>query len=105
MFDAMTDRRLDEPPAVEIPPGMTARQVAAAGGREMLRPVLGADDDWCDAPELGFLARVFNQDTFNLAEVQRGLKTTAKKTVTFANYQEIKLRHFHRTLENWLARP
>ncbi|HYL58791.1 MAG TPA: aromatic ring-hydroxylating dioxygenase subunit alpha [Candidatus Acidoferrales bacterium] len=176
MFDSMTDRRLDEPPAVEIPAGMTARQVSAAGGREMLRPVLGdavdelsdaelvdsfyytvfpnfhpwgaynrityrfrphgtevdesimecmylapyregekppaapihwlgADDDWCDAPELGFLARVFNQDTFNLAKVQRGLKTTAKKTVTLANYQEIKLRHFHRTLESWLARP
>jgi phenylpropionate dioxygenase-like ring-hydroxylating dioxygenase large terminal subunit len=176
MFDAMTDRRLDEPPVAQIPPGMSARQVAAMGAREMLRPAvgnsvdelsdaelvdsfyytvfpnfhpwgaynrityrfrpygtevdqsimecmylapfregaappatqihwLGPDDDWTDAPELGFLARVFNQDTFNLPKVQLGLKTMTKKTVTLANYQETKIRHFHHLLEEWLARP
>ena len=36
MFDAMTDRRIDAPPVVEIPPGMTARQISAAGSREAL---------------------------------------------------------------------
>jgi phenylpropionate dioxygenase-like ring-hydroxylating dioxygenase large terminal subunit len=65
---------------------------------------LGADDDWTEAPELGFLARVFNQDTFNLAKVQLGLKTMKKKTVTLANYQETKIRHFHYLLDQWLAR-
>ena len=65
---------------------------------------LGADDDWTEAPELGFLARVFNQDTFNLAKVQLGLKTMKKKTVTLANYQETKIRHFHFLLDQWLAR-
>jgi phenylpropionate dioxygenase-like ring-hydroxylating dioxygenase large terminal subunit len=176
MFDAMTDRRIDEPPAAQIPPGMTARQIAAMGAREMLRPALGdsvedlcdaemvdsfyytvfpnfhpwgaynriayrfrplgievdqsimecmylapfragerppaaqihwlgADDDWTEAPELGFLARVFNQDTFNLPKVQIGLRTMAKSTVTFANYQETKLRHFHRLLGQWVTRP
>jgi nitrite reductase/ring-hydroxylating ferredoxin subunit len=65
---------------------------------------LGADDDWTEAPELGFLARVFNQDTFNLAKVQLGLKTMKKKTVTLANYQETKIRHFHHLLDQWLAR-
>jgi phenylpropionate dioxygenase-like ring-hydroxylating dioxygenase large terminal subunit len=176
MFDSMVDRRLDDPPLVTIPPGMTARQIAASGGREMIRPalgaavdelsdaelvdsfyytvfpnfhpwgaynrityrfrpygtevdqsimecmylapfkegerppaakmhLLGADDDWTEAPELGFLARVFNQDTFNLPKVQLGLKATAKKTVTLANYQETKLRHFHHLLDQWIARP
>ena len=65
---------------------------------------LGADDDWTEAPELGFLARVFNQDTFNLARVQLGLKTMKKETVTLANYQETKIRHFHYLLDQWLAR-
>jgi phenylpropionate dioxygenase-like ring-hydroxylating dioxygenase large terminal subunit len=41
MFDSMTDRRLDEPPLLEIPDGMTARQVAAANAREMWRPAVG----------------------------------------------------------------
>jgi hypothetical protein len=66
---------------------------------------LGADDDWTEAPELGFLARVFNQDTFNLPKVQIGLRTMAKSTVTFANYQETKLRHFHHLLGQWVTRP
>jgi nitrite reductase/ring-hydroxylating ferredoxin subunit len=173
MFDAMVDRRLDEPPLAEIGSGMTARAVAAMGAREALRPALGPDadalsdaelvdsfyytvfpnfhpwgaynrivyrfrphgsevdqsimecmylapyppgqrppaaqirwlgpdDDWCEAPELGFLARVFNQDTFNLAKVQLGLKAAKKKTVSLASYQETKLRHFHRELARWL---
>ena len=175
MFDAMTDRRLDEPPMVEVGGQLTARIASAAGAREMLRPALGAaveelsdaemvdsfyytvfpnfhpwgaynrivyrfrpngtqvdesimecmylapyppgekppaaqihrlgpDDDWTEAPELGFLARVFNQDTFNLPKIQLGLRTMKKKTVTLANYQETKLRHFHHLLDQWLAR-
>jgi len=173
MFDAMVDRRLDEPPVAEIGGGLTARAVAAMNGREMLRPALGAqvdelcdaelvdsfyytvfpnfhpwgsynrivyrfrpngtdvdqsimecmyllpyppgekppsapihmlgpDDDWCEAPELGFLARVFNQDTFNLPKIQQGLKAAKKKTVTLANYQETKIRAFHETLSRRL---
>jgi phenylpropionate dioxygenase-like ring-hydroxylating dioxygenase large terminal subunit len=77
-----------------------------AGEKPPAAPIhrLGADDDWTEAPELGFLARVFNQDTFNLARVQLGLKTMKKKTVTLANYQETKIRHFHYLLDQWLAR-
>jgi phenylpropionate dioxygenase-like ring-hydroxylating dioxygenase large terminal subunit len=66
---------------------------------------LGVDQDWTDASELGMLARVFNQDTFNLPKVQRGLMTMVKPGVTLANYQELKIRHFHHLLEQWLARP
>jgi len=50
MFDAMSDRRLDEPPLVEVPDGMLAREVAGIGGREALRPIIGeAADELCDA--------------------------------------------------------
>lgn len=64
---------------------------------------LGPDDDWTEAPELGMLARVFNQDVFNLPKVQVGLAGGAIDTVTFANYQETKLRHFHHLLEQWVG--
>jgi nitrite reductase/ring-hydroxylating ferredoxin subunit len=176
MFDAMSDRRLDEPPFVEITDGMTARSAAGLGGRMRLAAVLGdradqlsdaeladsfyytlfpnlhpwaaynrivyrfrpyedrhdmsimecmflepydtsrpkpasvpihwlgVDDDWTEAPELGMLARVFNQDTFNLPKVHKGL-SSLRKDITLANYQETKLRHFHWLLDQWLARP
>jgi hypothetical protein len=76
-----------------------------AEGRPPAVPVhhLGPDDDWTEAFELGMLARVFNQDVFNLPKVQAGLETGAIDTVTFANYQETKLRHFHALLEQWIA--
>ena len=175
MFDAMSDRRLDEPELVHIPEGMTARQMAGIGGREMLRPAIGEkadeltdaeladsfyytlfpnfhpwgaynrivyrfrpykdehercvmecmyvapwegdekpppapytflteEDDWTEAEELGFLARVFNQDTFNLPKVQIGLRTMKKPGVTLGLYQEAKIRHFHTLLDEWLSR-
>lgn len=65
---------------------------------------LDADQDWTEAPELGMLARVFNQDVFNLPKVQAGLASGAIDSVTFANYQETKLRHFHHLLEQWVGR-
>lgn len=176
MFNAMVDQRLDEPLIAEIPEGMTARQMTAAGGRRTLaasigaaaddlsdaevadslyytlfpnlhpwgsynrityrfrpngddhessimevrflspfrvgeRPPaakchhLGADDAWTEAPELGLLARIFHQDTFNLPNVQKGLHTLARSKggVTLGAYQELKIRHFHRLLERQLG--
>jgi phenylpropionate dioxygenase-like ring-hydroxylating dioxygenase large terminal subunit len=64
---------------------------------------LGDGEDWTQAPELGFLARVFNQDTFNLSQVQRGLHAARHTHVTFAEYQETKIRHFHGLLERALG--
>ncbi len=64
---------------------------------------LGADDDWTEAPELGMLARVFNQDVYNIPKVQIGLKALKRPEVVFASYGETKIRHFHGLLENWIA--
>jgi nitrite reductase/ring-hydroxylating ferredoxin subunit len=66
---------------------------------------LGVDDDWTDAPELGLLAKVFNQDVYNVPSVQRGLKTMKQPFVIFADYGETKPRHFHKLLKEWIARP
>jgi nitrite reductase/ring-hydroxylating ferredoxin subunit len=175
MFDAMTDRNLDEPPRAIVPRGETARHMAAEAARVALRPSLGDrveelcdaeltesiyytlfpnfhpwgaynrityrfrpygndhrrsimecmflspfpgderppaapihwlgdDEDWTAAPELGMLARVFNQDVYNLPKVQAGLESMTKPGVTFADYQETKPRHFHAVLDEWLAR-
>jgi phenylpropionate dioxygenase-like ring-hydroxylating dioxygenase large terminal subunit len=64
---------------------------------------LGPDDDWVEAPELGMLARVFNQDTYNIPKVQIGLKAMKTREVVFANYNETKIRHFHGLWEKWTA--
>ena len=56
---------------------------------------LDVDDDWTEAPELGMLTRVFNQDLRNLPFVFEGLKATAREHVRLADYNELKLRHFH----------
>lgn len=64
---------------------------------------LDFDAPWTDAPELGSLARIFQQDTFNFARVQRGLQSARHSHVTFANYQETKIRHFHSLLEKYIS--
>jgi len=64
---------------------------------------LDFDEPWTNAPQLGPLTKVFNQDTFNLPEVQRGLHNAKHSHVVLANYQETKLRHFHSLLEKYIA--
>jgi len=65
--------------------------------------LLGEEEPWTDAPELGLLAKVFTQDTFNLPNVQRGLEAAQFDEVVFARYQESKLRHFHTLLSQWVS--
>jgi len=172
LFEAVMMRHVDDPPAPEVPPGMTARAMMAAGARANLHAILGKDrviadaevsdsiyytlfpnfhpwggynrivyrfrpwqdrhdqslmecyylspfqgerpapaplhllgedEPWTDAAELGLLAKVFTQDTFNLPNVQRGLQAAQFDEVVFARYQETKLRHFHALLSQWLA--
>ena len=66
---------------------------------------LGADDDWVEAPELGMLSKIFNQDVRNLPFVQEGLEATHRETLQLASYHETKLRHFHELLEAWTSKP
>jgi hypothetical protein len=63
---------------------------------------LGVDDEWSAAEELGPLAAI-DQDTANLERVQQGLKASHKAGVTFADYQESRLRHFHFTLDEYVV--
>lgn len=65
---------------------------------------LGPDEDWVEAPELGMLAKVFNQDVHNMPQVQAGLKTMRQPYVMFADYGETKIRHFHQLLNEWIEK-
>jgi len=75
-----------------------------AGQRPPPAPVhwLAADESWTNAPELGLLAKVFDQDVFNMGNVQLGLDATVKRGVTLANYQESKIRWLHQKLSDWI---
>ena len=63
---------------------------------------LDAVTPWTEATELGMLAKVFEQDTFNMAKVQRGLEATYKPGVTLAAYQESKVRWLHHRLDEYV---
>lgn len=65
----------------------------------LLRP----DQKWTDAPELGGLGDVFEQDMENLPFVQEGLHCSKTGKVQLADYQEIRIRHFHRTMDKYLS--
>ena len=60
------------------------------------------DGDWRVVEELGVLGPAYNQDMGNLPRVQRGLKASGNGKVRFLRYQEMRLRHFHRTLMKYL---
>ncbi len=64
--------------------------------------LLGPDQKWADAPELGSAAMVADQDTDNLMRIQKGLRTSRKPGVTLARYQESRIRHYHETLDAYM---
>jgi nitrite reductase/ring-hydroxylating ferredoxin subunit len=57
---------------------------------------------WGSVPELGGYGPVFDQDMPNLARVQRGLRSTSRRTIKLSAYQESRIRHFHRTLGEYV---
>ncbi|MEB3278725.1 MAG: aromatic ring-hydroxylating dioxygenase subunit alpha [Lyngbya sp.] len=74
------------------------------GNRPTAAPTrwLTSEQKWADAPELGGLGGVLDQDTSNLYRIQKGLKTSAKTGITLGKYQESRIRHFHNTLTQQL---
>ncbi|MDX1736408.1 MAG: SRPBCC family protein [Halioglobus sp.] len=43
-----------------------------------------------------------DQDVSNLPLVQKGLQSLQSGRIELANYQEVRIRHFHRTLDKYL---
>lgn len=50
-------------------------------------------------------AQVFDQDTGNLRLQQEGMIAANKRGETLGNYQEVRIRQLHRTLDKYLERP
>jgi hypothetical protein len=65
--------------------------------------VLGPDDRFAAAEGLLGFGPIFDQDEANLKALQRGLRATVKPGASFSEYQESRIRHFHRLLDRWLA--
>jgi hypothetical protein len=60
---------------------------------------VGPDASLHEAPQLGGYCTVFDEDSGNLAGLQRGLKTMRTKGPVTADYQEARIRHFHAQLD------
>ncbi len=39
----------------------------------------------------------------NIPEVEAGMRASKKKALTYANYQEVRLRHYHNTIDKYIA--
>ena len=48
------------------------------------------------------LGMVYDQDTSNLQAQTRGFKGSAKRGQTLGNYQEIRARHLHRRVHDYI---
>lgn len=66
---------------------------------------LGIDDSYMTVPEFAAtgLAYVLDQDTENFYRQRAGMKASFKSGQTLGNYQEVRIRHLHQTLDAYLA--
>jgi nitrite reductase/ring-hydroxylating ferredoxin subunit len=66
--------------------------------------VLRDDQSFCEAAGMdpGF-GKILDQDTDNLYAQQEGLEASAKPGITLGNYQEIRIRHFERAVDTYMA--
>ena len=65
---------------------------------------LDEDQNWDDAEELTGIGLIFDQDMSNIPEVEAGIRASKKGKLTYANYQESRLRHFHKTIDKYIAK-
>jgi hypothetical protein len=87
-------RILSRAPAGQpVPRGAPMRLLAEGEGWTAAADVLGIG-----------LAEVLDQDVGNLEQVHAGLKVSKTGQLQLANYMDIRIRHFHQTLDKYLAR-
>jgi phenylpropionate dioxygenase-like ring-hydroxylating dioxygenase large terminal subunit len=66
--------------------------------------MLPENETWSDAPELGVLGGVVDQDMTNMELCHEGLKCLKNGRVELGDYQEIRIRHFHQLLDRYINR-
>ncbi len=60
------------------------------------------EESYTLVPCLGPLGVGYDEDTVNMAAQTRGMKASRKGSQTLGNYQESRIRHLHKTLDNYL---
>jgi phenylpropionate dioxygenase-like ring-hydroxylating dioxygenase large terminal subunit len=95
-WDGRVDRTLMEtflfapvPAGAERPPPASMR-------------LLADDEPWKNAPELGYLGPVYDQDQANLRPVQEGLVALADGVIQFGRYTESRCRHLHHMVDQYI---
>ncbi len=74
-----------------------------AGHPDPPEPIrLDLEQSYTEVKELGWLGRVYDQDTGNLRAQQRGFKTSRKPGITLGNYQEARIRRLQMTIDEFL---
>ncbi|MEM8903512.1 MAG: aromatic ring-hydroxylating dioxygenase subunit alpha [Actinomycetota bacterium] len=63
---------------------------------------LDFDDPWTNISAFGMLSKVFDQDMFNMEQIQKGLQATRKPGISLSLYQESKVRWLHELLGEWV---
>ena len=84
---------------------MVLEQIPTGGARPKDTPKrrLGEDELFSQAPELGeALGTIFDQDLFNMPKIQQGMHNLAGGEVVLANYHEVRIRHFHQTIDKYI---
>ena len=85
---------------------MFLRPVPKDGPRPMPAEVEILTDDQSFAEAEGMdpgFGKILDQDTDNLYAQQEGLEASAKPGLTLGNYQEIRVRHFERAVDKYMA--
>ena len=60
------------------------------------------DELWADVPEMGVYGPIVDQDIPNLRRLTKGLKATRKPGITLGQYQEVRVRHFQKTWDEYM---
>jgi phenylpropionate dioxygenase-like ring-hydroxylating dioxygenase large terminal subunit len=85
---------------------LVLQPVPDSGERPPPAPVIDLDvDDSYESVEGFWLARVLDQDTDNFHRQWAGMQASLKPGQTLGNYQEARIRRFHKTLDEYLDIP
>lgn len=60
-------------------------------------------ESWSHAPGFEMLGMVIDQDMENLPKIQKGLRNAHHTSIVLADYQEIRIRHYHQRLTEQLG--
>ncbi len=66
--------------------------------------MLSEDESWTNAPELGALGPVYDQDSSNMGPVQVGLEAMGDEGLQLSRYMEVRVRNLHRMVDEYMRR-